>query len=159
VPSRPRLRITWRSSSASGEEVLRRAGIELLHLPTDVCACSPEHLELGVSWVRRHLAAGERVLVHCQWGIGRSALLSLCVLVALGCPPVDALLHAKNRREKLSPSPDQLRAFLEHARIHRERSGARWPVPDFEEVARIAYRHLAARSGDEAELAASSTLS
>ena len=48
-------------------------------------------LDDGVAFVNRHLDRGERVLVHCEHGIGRSATLALCVLVSRGMEPLDAL--------------------------------------------------------------------
>ncbi len=47
------------------------------------------------------------MLIHCQHGIGRSALLALCVLVDQGWQPLDALTHAKDRRAQVSPSRSQ----------------------------------------------------
>jgi predicted protein tyrosine phosphatase len=135
--------VDLRAECCDDVEVLRGAGIELLHLPTDdVCASSPDHLELGVAWITEQLAAGERVLVHCQWGIGRSTVLALCVLVAQGMDPLAALTHAKDLRARVSPSPAQLRAFLAFC----ERRGLR--APGFEELARVAYRHLQAAASD-----------
>ena len=48
-------------------------------------------IDEGVQWVRSRLGAGRRVLIHCEHGIGRSALLALCVLVAGGIEPLDAM--------------------------------------------------------------------
>jgi protein-tyrosine phosphatase len=116
---------------------LTRHGIELLHLPTqDRCAVSPEMLERGVAFVRAHLARGERVLVHCQHGIGRSATLALCVLVEDGLAPLAALELAKTRRGLVSPSPEQFGCWAAWLRAGGH------PVPSFEEFATIAYRHL-----------------
>jgi hypothetical protein len=122
---------------------LRRAGITLLHLPTpDKCAIDPDQLRLGVDWVARAHADGRRVLVHCQYGIGRSALLALCVLVQQGFPPLEALILTKNAREVVSPSPDQLQRFILFSR-ESWRPDAGWAIPSFEALATIAYRHLA----------------
>ena len=87
-----------RVEECDDERVLRRHGIELLHLPTeDVCAIDDERIDDGVAWVNERLDRGERVLVHCQHGVGRSALLALCVLVSRGDEPLEALLRAKKR--------------------------------------------------------------
>jgi protein-tyrosine phosphatase len=125
------------------EEVLRRCGITLLHLPTeDTQAIAQEQLRRGVAFVEEGLSRGEAVLVHCRYGIGRSALLALCALVSRGHPPLEALERAKAARRVVSPSPAQLRAFLEFcAAVHEERA-VPWNVPGFREVCAIAWSHL-----------------
>jgi protein-tyrosine phosphatase len=129
--------IDVRAEDCDEESVLRELGIELLHLPTlDHCAIAPEMLRDGVAFAIRHLDAGHRVLIHCEHGIGRSALLALCVLVERGLTPVQAVELAKSRRSKVSPSPAQYEAW------------ARWLVergvepPTFDAFAAIAYRGL-----------------
>lgn len=125
------------------EHVLRTHGIRLLHLPTtDTCAISLEKIRHGVRFVAEGLDRGERVLVHCQYGIGRSALLALCVLVDRGDPPLEAVERAKAARRVLSPSPEQLQAFLAFAAAVKAERGAPWAVPALREVGRIAWRHL-----------------
>jgi predicted protein tyrosine phosphatase len=69
-----------RVEDCDDEWVLRRHGITLLHLPTqDMCAIHFPMIRRGVAWVRERLARQEKVLIHCEHGIGRSALLALCV--------------------------------------------------------------------------------
>ncbi len=84
--------VDLRSEDVDEEPLLRRHGIALLHLPTeDMCGVDAAHLDEGVRFACRHLDRGERVLVHCQHGIGRSAVLALCVLVQRGQAPLEAL--------------------------------------------------------------------
>jgi protein-tyrosine phosphatase len=95
-------------------------------------------LKAGVQFVRRQIADGKRVLIHCQHGIGRSALLALCVLVDQGWEPLAAVAHAKDCRAAVSPSRSQYdgwAAWLE--------SRGKSP-PDYHSFGCIAYRHLAA---------------
>ena len=96
----------------------------------------------GVSFVCRALERGERVLIHWQYGIGRSALLALCVLVGRGRAPLEALTLAKDARPVVSPSPEQLEAFITFCARLRDTGDVPWSVPDFYELAEIAYRHL-----------------
>lgn len=125
------------------EAVLHTHGITLLHLPTvDMSAISQKKLRDGVAWVRERLARGDKVFIHCEYGIGRSALLALCVLVAEGFAPLDALALAKRQRPKLSPSPEQLTAFLVFASGWKHAHAAPWSLPVLEELAAIAYSHL-----------------
>lgn len=141
------------------EQVLRGHGIRLLHLPTeDCCAISTRHLRHGVTFAVEGMERGERVLVHCQYGIGRSALLSLCVLVARGMPPLEAMARLKEARRVTSPSPEQLEAFIRFCREEARRSNATWPVPTLEGLGAIAWRHLRARGPvDEQQARAAST--
>jgi len=130
--------VDLRAEARDDDRLLREAGIELLHLPTaDFEPASHEHLEAGVAFVRERLEHGEKVLIHCQHGIGRSALLALCVLVDLGFEPLAALAHAKDRRAAVSPSRSQYEgwaAWLKSRAI---------PPPDYHSFGCIAYRHLA----------------
>jgi protein-tyrosine phosphatase len=126
------------------EEIeLRRHGILLLHLPTtDRCALSRRALVDGVTWVGAALDLGQRVLIHCEHGIGRSALLAMAVLVSRGTPPLAAMEIAKSARSVVSPSPEQLQAFIDYAADLKAAAGAPWEVPTLDQLGRIAYRHL-----------------
>src|ERR1051326_4953060 len=67
--------VDLRLEACDDETTLVAHGIEFLHLPTeDVCAIEDATLREGVSWVNSRLESGGRVLVHCEHGIGRSAL-------------------------------------------------------------------------------------
>jgi len=132
--------VDLRQEGRDDEALLRAAGIELLYLPTpDMEPASARMLDEGVHWVAERVAAGGRVLIHCQHGIGRSALLALCVLVDQGWSPLDALTHAKNRRRAVSPSRSQYdgwAAWLTSRGVE---------PPDYHSFGCIAYRHLAQR--------------
>lgn len=129
--------VDLRAEACDDQLHLARCGISFLHLPTpDNCGVSLEMLRQGVAFVRAQLDAERRVLVHCQHGIGRSALLALCVLVDDGHAPLAALALAKNRRAVVSPSASQYEAW---ALWLRDRG--REP-PRFDDFAAIAYRHL-----------------
>ncbi|WP_426749638.1 protein-tyrosine phosphatase family protein [Myxococcus sp. Y35] len=132
-----------RVEDCDDERVLRRHGITLLHLPTqDTCAIRLPMLLDGVAWVRSRLQRQEKVLIHCEHGIGRSALLALCVLVEDGLAPLEALSLAKRRRRRVSPSPEQLTAFIAYTRALRDSRDVPWEVPAFDALADIAYSHL-----------------
>src|SRR5215831_18692686 len=117
--------VDLRIEDKDDEEQLRLYGIELLHLPTDdMCAVAQPMLDDGVTWVNDQIARGERVLVHCEHGVGRSALLLTCVLVSRGDTPREALVRAKRARSRVCPSPDQLEALLTWSSRHRAARGA-----------------------------------
>jgi len=135
--------IDLREEARDDEAVLRQHGITLLHLPTeDMCGVDAGKLDEGVAFADAALDRGERVLIHCEHGIGRSATLALCVMVWRGDPPLQALERMKSRRALVSPSPAQFACWSEWLRRHRERRRASWEVPDFDAFQAIAYRHL-----------------
>jgi len=130
--------VDLREEDRDDEALLQEQGIAFLHLPTpDLQPASARMLEQGVRFVRERLGNGGKVLIHCQHGIGRSALLALCVLVDEGWEPLDALKHVKDRREAVSPSRLQYEGW------------SRWLIargmapPDYHTFGCIAYRHLA----------------
>lgn len=135
--------VDLRVEACDDEAVLREHGVELLHLPTeDQRGVSLDMLDAGVRWVCGELDAGRKLLVHCEHGVGRSALLALCVLVARGDSPLAALARAKAARRQVSPSPDQLEAFRAWLSARRGHTGHDLAIPTFDELAWIAYSHL-----------------
>ena len=135
--------VDLRVEDCDDERVLREHGITLLHLPTeDLCAVSLPMLRDGVHWVTEHLKLGRKVYIHCEHGVGRSATLALCVLVAQGESPLEALSRAKRARWQVSPSPEQLEAFRSWAQEWRARHGLSWELPTVSALAGIAYSHL-----------------
>jgi protein-tyrosine phosphatase len=98
-------------------------------------------LRAGVAFANRHLDRGERVLIHCEHGIGRSATLALCVLVSRGAEPLAALELAKTRRPLVSPSPAQYEAWAAWLRAWKTGRAVTWDTPSFDDFAAIAYRH------------------
>jgi protein-tyrosine phosphatase len=127
--------VDLREEACDDVTTLNAYGVAFLHLPTaDHAAVSDFMLRKGVAFVGAHLDARHRVLVHCEHGIGRSALLALCILVDRGLPPLAALDLAKRRRALVSPSLAQLSAWTTW--LHERRIAA----PTFEQLAAIAYR-------------------
>ena len=144
--------VDLRVEACDDEHLLREHGMTLLHLPTvDLRAVSEPMLDEGVRWVTKHLERGHKVYIHCAHGVGRSALLALCVLVAEGDSPLEALKRAKRARWQVSPSPEQLEAFMSWAATWRDRHGRAWEVPSFRELADIASRHLREPPSSEEE--------
>jgi hypothetical protein len=134
--------VDLRVEACDDEAVLCRHGVAFLHLPTeDHCAVSQAMLNDGVAFAGRHIERGERVLVHCEHGIGRSATLALCILVSRGMEPLPALALAKDRRALVSPSPAQYEAWTEWLRDRKRGRDPAWDIPDFDAFTAIAYRH------------------
>lgn len=129
--------VDLREEACDDVALLATHHIDFLHLPTpDNHGVSASMLREGVAFVSRHVRARRRVLVHCEHGIGRSALLGLCVLVEHGHAPLAALELAKSRRARVSPNALQYEAWVGWL---RERGH---PAPTFEEFAAIAYRGI-----------------
>ena len=118
-------------------ERLRNHGLSLLHLPThDHRAIAGELIDRGVQWVTAHLERGECVYIHCEHGIGRSVLLTWCVLVSLGHDPQQALERLKRVRPRASPSPAQIEAFIAYWQAKARK------VPSWDELAEVAYANI-----------------
>ena len=132
--------IDLRGEAVPDAIVMRGHGISLLHLPTtDMCAVDTPDLEHGIRFANEFLDAGRRVLIHCEYGIGRSATLALCLLVHRGMNPLDALALMKQQRPQVAPSPPQFecwRAWLDSYRFARD---VDWPIPSFDEFTALAY--------------------
>jgi protein-tyrosine phosphatase len=125
-------------------------GIRFLSLPTvDHAAIAPRMLLRGVRFVRSALEQESQVLVHCQFGIGRSVLLACCVLVSQGQTPCEALALAKRVRPIVSPSPDQLHALLNFATHWQRRQGEPPLTTSWHDLASIAYRGVHAEKAVE----------
>jgi protein tyrosine phosphatase (PTP) superfamily phosphohydrolase (DUF442 family) len=136
--------IDLRAEACDDPAALEACGLKFLHLPTpDLQPVPPAMLEAGVAFAEQMEAQDRALLIHCQHGIGRSALLALCVMVDRGWAPAEALSQAKQVRAQLSPSPSQYRAWASWLLAWKARHGASWAIPDFDAFAAIAYRHLA----------------
>lgn len=132
--------VDLRVEDRDDEALFRTHGIEVLHLPTrDNCAVSQTMLWHGVRRINQQLQAGRRVYVHCQVGVGRSALLVLCVLVSGGESPTEAMRRLKTARSKVSPNVEQLEALLQWSNDWRAQSGGAAFDDTVEDLAAIAY--------------------
>jgi hypothetical protein len=130
--------IDCRQEACDDSAALAAAGIAFCHLPTeDLLGLAGSHLDAGVAFARAALARGDKLLIHCQHGIGRSALLALCVLVDSGMAPAEALALAKDRRWQISPSQHQYEAWVRWLSANGHPA-----APSYHEFGCVAYRHL-----------------
>jgi protein tyrosine phosphatase (PTP) superfamily phosphohydrolase (DUF442 family) len=131
--------IDMREEACDDAAELAAAGLAFLRLPVaDHHAPAQSQLDEGVAFARAARAAGSRLLIHCQHGIGRSATLALCILVDRGADPLAALAAAKDIRERVSPSPAQYEAWVAWMR----RCAPQAEAPGFDAFKQVAYRHL-----------------
>ena len=97
-------------------DAVRGAGMRWFHLPivdVDVPDKSFEAdwRETGAT-LRAMLAGGQRVLVHCRGGLGRSGTIAAVLLVELGMPPRDAIRLVRKHRPGAIETLDQERYVL-----------------------------------------------
>ena len=77
-----------------GDDVLAM-GMSWFHLPIRDVDVPDDRFE--AKWltvgpqIHRQIDGGERVLIHCRGGIGRTGLVAALILVERGCPPRDAI--------------------------------------------------------------------
>src|SRR5512133_3212363 len=83
-------------------EAVEALGLDWFHLPVaDVDVPDSrfeDHWVLAGLRLRRRLAAGGRILVHCQGGLGRAGTIAARLLVELGWQPWAAIAAVRLAR-------------------------------------------------------------
>lgn len=109
--------VDTRSEHQDDEKALGAEGINLLYLPTpDTHPLTLEDLQRGSAWVNDRLAEGDRVLIHCEHGVGRSVLLTAASLVAGGMSSHEAVELVQRRRWQAAPNHRQIVRLQEFER-------------------------------------------
>jgi hypothetical protein len=130
--------IDLRAEDRDDPRVWARCGLLFLHLPTDDhAAVDPAMIDEGVAFARTARIMTRRVLVHCEHGIGRSAMLVLCILTDRGVEPMTALRLVKLRRARVSPSPAQYDGWAAWLRLRASADQA--APPSYAAFAEVAY--------------------
>ena len=112
--------VDTRSEYRDDEQALAAHGIQLLYLPTpDTYPLSVEQLREGTDWVSRQIEVGEKVLIHCEHGVGRSVLLTAAALVAGGMSAGDAMALVQRGRWQAAPNHRQMVRLQEFERAVR----------------------------------------
>jgi ADP-ribosyl-[dinitrogen reductase] hydrolase len=95
---------------ALGQEV-RDLGMDWIHLPIVDVSIPDRRFE--DSWaligpkLHARLDAGERVLIHCRGGLGRTGLVAALILVERGCDPYLAIRRVRAVRPHAIETPAQ----------------------------------------------------
>ena len=86
---------------------------------TDDTSPAMEDLERGVEFIRRHIAAGRGVYIHCAAGVGRAPLMAASYLVRTGMSATQAWNAIRQVRPFIRPTPSQLVALDAFAAQHK----------------------------------------
>jgi len=87
--------------------------VAYLWLPvTDFTDPTLEQLFMGSQFIDTAVRAGNKVLIHCKLGIGRSPTLAAAYLVWTGCPVDEALRIIKERSAGIS------QPIVDHRTLH-----------------------------------------
>lgn len=113
--------VDTRSEHMDDARSLAAEGIELLYLPTpDTYPLTLPDLRRGAAWVNQQIAEGQRVLIHCEHGVGRSVLLTAAALVADGMSVASAIDLIQQQRWQAAPNHRQIMRLQEFARSIKE---------------------------------------
>lgn len=116
--------VDTRSEDRDDAELLARHGIAFRHAPIpDYGASSCEALLDVTNWLLDRLANGERVLVHCRHGIGRSVVVGCAVLMRQGESAIGAYRVVKDGRPLAAPNGFQFEALLAFERFLKHQNG------------------------------------
>jgi protein-tyrosine phosphatase len=116
--------VDTRAEYKDDEAALNQHGIQLLYLPTpDTYPLSIDQLIEGADWVLRQIQERQKVLIHCEHGVGRSVLLTCATLVRDGYSPDQAIRLVQSKRWQASPNHRQIKRlheFEEALRAHAQ---------------------------------------
>ncbi len=95
---------------------LGEAGLHYLHLPIlDHGAPTEEELARAGDWVLQELGDDRKVLVRCQWALGRSVTVVAAVLLRMGYPLSEAVRLVRHRRPEAILSEAQVVVLQRYA--------------------------------------------
>jgi protein-tyrosine phosphatase len=99
-------------------EACRKAGLAFIELPIADFGvpASTARIMPVVQRIIVTLRQGGSVGIHCNQSVGRSGLLTSCVLVALGFEPVEAFHVISKSRGTTVPETSEQRRWIEAAR-------------------------------------------
>jgi protein tyrosine phosphatase (PTP) superfamily phosphohydrolase (DUF442 family) len=108
--------VDCRQEGRDPEPLLATLGMTFLHVPTpDSGNFTPLQVSETVGWIEQRWAEGQRVLVHCQAGKGRSVLIGAAALSRRGLTAEEAVSLIRQRRPIITPTPGQLARLRDYA--------------------------------------------
>ncbi|MBN1284210.1 MAG: dual specificity protein phosphatase family protein [Anaerolineae bacterium] len=109
-----------------------------LWLPTvDGTPPTLEQLDQAVRTIRRAVAEGRKVYIHCAAGVGRAPTTAAAYLVTTGMTVEEAVLYIRQRRPIAAPGKWQRRRLSEFAQAYDMRRAVRRPAYASKEEARV----------------------
>jgi protein-tyrosine phosphatase/nicotinamidase-related amidase len=88
-------------------------GLDTLHLPIlDQMAPSVSKLKEALQWIRKKIENNEKVLIHCVGGLGRSGLVTACLLKEYAFTWEDAVDMVRSSRSKRAIENELQLAFV-----------------------------------------------
>jgi hypothetical protein len=94
---------------------------EYCHLPTiDDDAPSLAHLDEGVAFIKRVVAKGGKVYIHCAGGIGRAPTMAAAYFISQGMQVDEALALIRRVRPFINITPPQLEQLHRFEKRKRE---------------------------------------
>jgi len=99
---------------AREEEVCQAYNISFVSFPIDDLGVPDSSVDARalIAMLERSLAEGNSILVHCQGGIGRSGLITSCVLVRSGIEPGEAMQRASTARRLCVPETKEQQQWV-----------------------------------------------
>jgi len=102
-------------------EEWEKRGVAVFHLPVpDFSAPSVEQILRALRWIERHVNNGDKVLVHCVGGLGRSGTVAVAWLMySKGLSLKNALMEVRKVKHGAVETKEQMKTLIELERTLR----------------------------------------
>jgi protein-tyrosine phosphatase len=99
---------------SSEAESCHSAGIRFRRFPLPDGGVPPSEQDLAelLRWIVDELQAGASIGIHCRMGIGRSAVVAVCVLISMGVGLDEAWERVEHARGTPVPHTDRQRTWV-----------------------------------------------
>ncbi len=96
------------------KELVGKEGFGFYHLPIrDMDSPMARDAHLAINVLKEQIDAGNRVLIHCKGGVGRTGMIGACYLVSRGVPPEEAVQKVRTIHNAFIQTNNQER-FVAH---------------------------------------------